>query len=135
MKVKSWEEGNRPTVMTRARLFAPQARRAFTEMLASQDWAHIGYVVIDWTGRIAFIDPASGQSQDGPALDKALPVMYIQVIKAMPQLGGTCIVEHRIDIDDVFGGNVITGADLADLVLSLKEELDAKVARVRQEAR
>lgn len=134
MRVKSWEEGDRPTIMTRARQFAPQARRAFVEMLASQDWATHAFVVLDWTGTIAFIDPG-GSSKDLPqgVLDKASPVMYIQVIKSMPQLGGSVVVEHRIEVDDVFGGIVITGADLADLVLQLKEELAGKEAHVRQE--
>ena len=135
MRVKSWEEGNRPGIMTRARQFAPQARRAFVEMLATQDWATHAYVVLDWAGTIAFVDPG-GKSEDLPqgVLDKASPVMYIQVNKSMPQLGGTVVVEHRIEVDDVFGGIVITGADLADLVLSLREELAGKEAHVRQEA-
>lgn len=132
MKVNSWEEGDRPTLMTRARLQAPAARKAFTEMLASQDWATYAYVIIDWTGRIAFVDNL-GQSHDGPVLDRVLPVMYIQVIKSMPQLRGSAIAETRLDIDDVFGGVVIAGADIANMVLELKEELLAKEAQVRQE--
>lgn len=135
MRVKSWEEGNRPTILTRARQQAPQARAAMTQMLASQDWAHMAFIVLDWTGLIAFID-GDGRSQDLPpgALDKSLPVMYIQVIKSMPQYGGSIVVEHRLDIDDVFGGNVITGDDLAGLILQLKEEVAERERRVRQEA-
>lgn len=132
MKVNSWEEGNRPPALTRARQQAPAARRALVDMLASQDWASMGYVVLDWTGLIAFVD-GDGRSVDGPVLDKAAPVMYIQVIKSLPQLGGSVVAEFRVDIDDVFGGTAITQTDLAGLVLSLKEEVAAKEAQVRQE--
>ena len=132
MLVKSWEEGDRPALTTRARSQAPDARQAIVNALSSQDWATHAYVVCDWTGRIAFID-GDGQSQDGPALDKAKPVMYLQVIKAMPQLGGSVIIEERIDIDDVFGGTAITAANLADILVYMKEELLAKDAQVRKE--
>ena len=132
MRVNSWEEGNRPVIMTRARRFAPQARRAFVEMLATQDWATYAYVVLDWTGRIAFVDN-HGQSQDGPALDTVLPVMYIQTCKSLPALGGTVITEERLHVDDIFGGTVVTADDLASVVLGLKEELIRKEAAVRQE--
>ena len=131
MRVQSWEEGDRPGLWTRARQQAPQAKAAIVEMLASQDWAHVAYVVLDWTGRIAFVD-GNGQSQDGPVLDSAAPVMYLQVIKAMPQRGGTLTVEHRLDVDDVFGGTTVTGTDLQELVLQLKEELDRQVGLLRQ---
>lgn len=133
MKVHSWEEGDRPTLWTRARQQAPQAKAAIVEMLASQDWAHIAYVVLDWTGRIAFID-GDGRSRDAsvPVLDNAPPVMYIQVIKAMPQRGGTCLAEYRLDVDDMFGGTVITGVDLQGLLADLRSALDEKVEQVRQ---
>jgi hypothetical protein len=134
MYVTSWEEGDRPSVMTRARHQAPAARSAIVDMLVSQDFASMGYVVIDWTGRIAFVD-GDGRSQDGPALDRQKPVMYIQVIKSMPQYRGSIVAEHRVDIDDVFGGTSITGADLAGLVLSLKEEVAEQEARAHKEAR
>lgn len=129
MYVKSWEEGDRPAIWSRARQQAPAARRAMTDMLVSQNWASMAYVIIDWTGRIAFVD-GDGQSQDLPALDKSLPVMYLQVIKSMPQYGGSIVVEERLDIDDVFGGTTITGADLAGIVLSLKEAVIEQEARV-----
>ena len=139
MKVISWEEGDRPALWTRARMQAPSARAAIVQMLSNQDWASMAYVIIDWTGLIAFVDN-KGRSHDTPpadrpALDKAAPVMYLQVIKSMPRLRGTAIVEERLDIDDVFGGTVITQADLAHVVLSLKEELDALVEQKVKEDR
>ena len=139
MRVNSWEEGNRPALWTRARQQAPAARAAFTQMLSTQDWASMAYVIIDWTGLIAFVDN-HGRSHDmapadRPALDRAAPVMYLQVIKSMPRLGGTAIVEERLDIDDVFGGTTITQDDLAHIVLSLKEELDALVEQKVKEDR
>lgn len=135
MRVYSWEEGDRPVISTRARRFAPDAKRAFVNMLSGQDWADVGYVVLDWNGTIAFVD-GSGMSHDDPnlpALDRRPPVMYIQAIKALPQLGGSAVVEHIIDIDNVFGGvDVVTAADLSRMVVQLKDELDLKVQDVRR---
>lgn len=130
MRVVSWEQGDRPSVMTRARLQTPQARKRLTDLLAAGDFADLGYVVVDWTGTIAFID-SNGQSRANPdVLDTTRPVMYIQVIKSMPQYGGSIASEHRLDIDDMFGGNDINGSDLIDFVGSLKESVEEMVGRV-----
>lgn len=130
MRVVSWEQGDRPSLMTRSRLQTPQARKRLTDLLAAGDFADLGYVVVDWTGTIAFID-SNGNSRSTPdVLDTGRPVMYIQVIKSMPQYGGSIAAEHRLDIDDMFGGNDITGSDLVDFIGTLKESVEEMTAQV-----
>jgi hypothetical protein len=121
MRVQYGELGDRPAVMTRARLNAPGAGRALVDMLASCEWGHVGYVWLDWTGVEAFRDSRTGQVP--PALDKATPVMYIQVARVVAEHGATLWVEDRVDIEEVFSKPVITKDDLEYIVIGLRDKV------------
>jgi hypothetical protein len=125
VQVVAYEVGDRPALLTKARMFAPQAAQAFAVALETQDWGHRAEVVIDWSGTIAFDGPPPPE-----ALDKLLPVMYLQVIRAEPSMGGTLRVEQRLDIDDLFGGDNFTVTDVENIVAEMKrtvlDELERK---------
>lgn len=114
MNVQVIETGNRPSVWTKARRFAPAGARVFGELLGAMDFADFAIIVLDWenkTGRLP--------------QEIARPILYVQVHKVFPDYENHnhLTVESRVEVDEVFGDDAVT----ANIILDLAHELQEKV--------
>lgn len=116
MIVEVSELGNRPILQTPARRFAPQAIKQIGRMLSTAEWADKAFVFIDW-------ENVTQQQPDSVAR----PVLYLQVVKAVPQKGGTFTAENRFDVDDLFGADNVTPTMLVDIIHDFEEAVTKAV--------
>lgn len=121
MFVEVSEVGNRPYLMTPARRFAPQAADQIGRMLAGAEFADRAFVFIDWEN--------VGQQLPDPA---SKPILYIQVVKGVPDIGQTVRVEQRWDVEDIFSADNITPNILVDLIHDFEEQVNEAVALRRR---
>lgn len=114
METEAIETGERPAIFSTARRYAPAAAKELAALLEQQEFADIGLIVLDWTNQL-----------QGMPDDASKPVMYIKVMKKLPEYEtrNVLTVDARLDVDDVFGNDEITAGVLVDLV----EELRLKV--------
>ena len=107
--------GTPPSVMTKARRFAPQAAHAIANYLQTREFAGKAFVVLDWSNE-------TGQLPE----DAVKPVLYVQAVR--DELGkGQVRVEQRYDVDDIFGGDNMTPTILVDLCHELEEAVEKAV--------
>jgi hypothetical protein len=111
MQAEVREIGDRPVMFTPGRASAPQAaiRLAQTFEQPGHNWADKADIVIDWQNQLLESD------------DEALhyPVMLIACSKYVSGKGHL-VVQSRLDIDNVFLGDYVTGEVLDDIVNELR---------------
>jgi hypothetical protein len=119
MVVRVLEYGTRPSVMTRARLNAPQAARAFGQLFEQRNFADMATVVLDWSNSL-------GQQPE----EVAKPVLHLIVVKLYPGTEKALTVTSRIDVDDVFSQpDVMTRSLMEDLIQELATKIVSEEAR------
>lgn len=121
MIVELEELGNRPTVWTKPRRFAPQAAHAMAQYLSAREFADKGFVVLDW-------EDVTGQLPS----EAARPILYLQVVKAVPEIGQTVRIETRYDVDDIFSADSMTPTIIVDLIRGMEEAVEREVARRKE---
>jgi len=114
MKIQVMEVGNRPAIMTNARLYAPAGARVFGEMLAAAEFADFAFVVLDWENVMKRLPE-----------EASYPVLYVQVHKLFPGLDGQnhLTVEERFDVDDVFGNDSMTAETVVLTVEAIRDKM------------
>lgn len=113
MQVEMQEMGERPRVVTAARMFAPQAMRKVADLLRQEQWADKAFVYLDWS------DVLDLQPEGAPVI----PVLIAQVVKSFPGRGALR-TEYRLDVDDAFGKDQMTADILLDMVRGLQESIE-----------
>ena len=116
--VRVVELGRRPALLTPARKYAPVAAKLIGELLGQRRFGEMANVVLDWSNEL-------GQM---PA-EVAKPVIYMELTRWFPERGEgvSLTVQGRIDVDDVFGSDVLTRGLIEDLVNELGEKLSDTV--------
>lgn len=117
MRVVVTENGERPSIMTRARVLAPQGAIYLANLLEDEVFADTAGIVIDWTG-------SAGWAGDGPVPDDIRKeIMWVEVQKYYPQVGRTFRADLKLDLDDFFGQDNATGEDLHEVVEVLRKRV------------
>ena len=111
------EMGYRPAIMTPARTNAPQAATALGQMFEQRRFGELAVVILDWDNSLGQLPP-----------DAVKPILYMEVTRWFPEYGESVslTVQGRIDVDDVFGGDVLTRSVMEELVNELGETLAKK---------
>ena len=109
--------GYRPDILTPARKNAPQAATVIGQLLGQRRFGELAVVVLDWDNSLGQLPP-----------DAVKPIIYMEVTRWFPDMGPTVTltVQGRIDVDDVFGSDVLTRSLMDDLVNELGETLASK---------
>lgn len=121
MKVIAGELGDRPSVLTRARRFAPEGLRVLADLLGRLDFADTASVVLDWENVL-------GRQPD----EVAIPVIIAQVSKRVTSVtspNNVLTIEVRLDVEDLFGNDAITANHLVDIVQGMREKMDSSIAQ------
>lgn len=121
MNVVVFELGERPALMTKGRVNAPQGARRLADLMANEKFAPEGLVITDWTGRYG--DP----EMRGPGLPR-----IILVVRFSPDNENYCIVSINVDLEDTFGRDTLDPADLVEIVQGLKRAVIAEQQRFAQ---
>lgn len=88
MKVIVRELGNKPTLMTPARINAPQAAKALADIMAEETYADLCTVSVDWEG------------------DGMTPVLSLLTVKFFPEYAPENLQHFwPIDMEDAFGSD------------------------------
>lgn len=119
MNILSFEVGTRPIISTFSRRFAPEGVKVLAELLGHMQFADDGVVVLDW----------SNETGRQPA-EVAKPVVFITTLK---KVGEKILqVEVRLDVDDTFGRDQITGEDFLVIIKSLEDKTNAALAAAKE---
>lgn len=116
MIVEVHEVGQRPRILTKSRRFAPQAMHAMANYLQARGFAGKVFLVLDWSNATGQLPP-----------DIVKPILYVQAVRDVPGKG-QLRVEHKYDVDDIFGGDHMTPTILVDLCHELEETVEKAVA-------
>lgn len=118
MKVIVTEHGNRPSVMTKARVIAPQAARYLADQLADKEFADSAVIMVDWSGDLFW-------QGEGPMPEELkLPVMVVIVEKRYPMFNNALLtIDYKLELEDFFGRDNATKDDLHEIV----ENIETKV--------
>ena len=120
MNVAAVEMGDRPTVFTKARRFAPEGVKVLAELLGHFDFADGAVIVLDW-------DNSTGRQPD----DAHYPVVFITVVKSVgPEQFAR--VEVRLDVEDTFGRDEIMAEDFVVIVQSLEKKMNEFLAKAQE---
>ena len=99
------ELGSKPTIMTPARLNAPQGARALADIMAEEDYADLATISVDWKG------------------DGITPVLSILTVKFFPEYAPENLQHFwPIDMEDAFGSDEKMNRDT---LLDINEQLKA----------
>lgn len=119
MKVIVRELGTKPTIMTPARLNAPQGAKALADIMANEDYADMATINVDWQG------------------DGVTPVLSILTVKFFPEYAPENLQHFwPIDMEDAFGsGGKANRETLLEINQMLKEHFtEMTEVRKRMEA-
>lgn len=123
MDVLVTERGDRPDVLTKARVIAPQAAKFFADRMHEQKFADRAVIVLDWLGDYHW-------EGDGPMPEELrLPAMYIYVEKWYPQIGERLTTDLALDIEDMFGRDEAKADDLEEVGQLLAEKVRSEEKR------
>lgn len=111
------ELGHRPAIFTKARKNAPQAAKAIADVLGNADWVDGAAIVLDWEGVLV----KQWNPKTPPEFLK--PALYISVAKFVPEFGEYLDATERIDVDDVFGNEVIAGTHVRDVLEVMRQRI------------
>ena len=115
MKVIVRELGNKPNIMTPARINTPQAAKALADIMANEEYADLATINVDWEG------------------DGFTPVLSIHTVKWFPQYAPENLQHFwPIHMDDAFGSDEKANRDtLLDINQQLKEHF-TEMAELRE---
>ena len=123
MRVLVTERGERPGVLTKARVIAPQAAKYLADRLEPQTFADQAVIVLDWVGDYHW-------AGDVPMPEELkLPAMYIIVEKWFPQIGQWLKVDQALDIESMFGRDDATSDDLEEVGRQIAEKVSSERQR------
>lgn len=123
MNVVALELGRRPTTMTAARRFAPQGATLLAQTLEHMNFATDGMVIVDW------------ENQTGLQPEEvAKPVIIVRAAKVVPEFAtnNMVTVEIRLDIENLFGSDEITAANLLDAIQQMAVKMEQTIARRKE---
>lgn len=123
MKVIVTERGERPQLMTKARVITPQAAKFFADRLFEQNFADQASIVIDWIGDYHWT------GDDKMPEDLRTPAMYIACEKWYPQIEQWLRVDIALDIESMFGRDDAKSDDLEEVGRQLAEKVRAEANR------
>ena len=111
MLAEAKEMGNRPPLLTPARMNAPAASVQLAKIFEQpgHTWADRADIILDWQNELL----------ESPVEELHYPVMVIVVDKYVPGKGHL-VVQSRLNVDNVFTGDVVTREVLEDIVEELK---------------
>lgn len=116
MIVEVAEMGDRPVLWTKARLNAPHGCKRLGELFGAQDWADKAIIVLDW------------QPEELAESDKQDAIVRVHVYKRVE--GGRRLELHmNLDVNDVFGRDVIDTNTLGWVTEDFKNKLDYELQR------
>jgi len=118
MNVVAVELGERPPVMSPARMFAPQGARIMAETLGHFTFADDAIVVLDWSNETLRQPPEAHK-----------PVVFIVTSKMVD--GKRLDVEVRLDVEDTFGRDTISGEDFVTIIKSMEDKMLYEIERYK----
>lgn len=123
MRVIVVERGERPALMTKARVIAPQAAKFFADRLETQTFADQASIVLDWMGDYHW-------NSDTPMPEELrLPAMYIVAEKWYPQIEQWLKVDVALDVESMFGRDDAKADDLEEVGQQLAEKVRSEEKR------
>lgn len=118
MMVEVVEAGERPSVLTKARMQAPVGSKFLGELFARQDWADKAIVMLDWQPE------ELAQSEH-----KSDAIVRVSVYKRWE--GRLLTLEQNFDVNDLFSANTITQQELGWITEDFRKKLDYEIARAK----
>lgn len=118
MNVSVLELGSRPSLLTKARLNAPQGAKAIGALLGQQEWADLAMVALDWQP-----DELAGGERANDA------VLRMLVYKEVKPRNRVLTISWNLDVNDIFTKDQITRDDLMWVVDELKQKLNYELHR------
>lgn len=109
--------------MTAARRFAPQGATLLAQTLEHMNFATDGMVIVDW------------ENQTGLQPEEvAKPVIIVRAAKVVPEFAtnNMVTVEIRLDIENLFGSDEITAANLLDAIQQMAVKMEQTIARRKE---
>ena len=123
MRVIVTERGERPYLLTKARVITPQAAQHFADRLFEQTFADQAAIVIDWKGDYHW-------KGDEPMPEELrFPALYIFVEKWFPQKEAWLTVDVALDIESMFGRDDATADDLEEVGKQLADKVRSEAQR------
>ena len=116
MNVVAVELGDRPVLFTKSRRFAPEGVKVLAELLGHLQFATDGIIILDWSNQLDLQPEAV-----------AIPVVVVRTIKFFPEFDQSLTVEVRLDVEDLFGNDNVTPAELLDTVHAIEAKFLAAV--------
>lgn len=116
MKVSVIELGKRPSILTKARMNAPQGSKALGQILESQRWAESAIVALDW------------QPEELNGLNDA--IIRLVVSRYVPERKRFLDITLNLDVNDIFTRDEINRNDLIWVVDSIHDKLKFELQRV-----
>lgn len=128
MNVIVTESGKRPSVMTRARVLAPQAAKYLADLFGEETFADNAAIVVDWEGDLFW----NGEGRMPEELKT--PVMLVEVTKRYPMYNNALLtLDYRLELEDFFGQDNATKDDLHEIVEGFKTKLREQENRRQNE--
>lgn len=119
MNVVAVELGERPTVLTNARRFAPEGVKLLAEVLGHMQFAEDGIVVLDW-------ENVTGRQPE----DAYVPIVFISTVKQVGERYLT--VEVRLDVEDTFGRDSLVAEDFINIIASMEDKMNTTIERSKE---
>lgn len=120
MNVVAVELGDRPTVMTKSRMFAPQGVKLMAEVMGHMKFADGAVIVLDW----------SNVTQRQPD-EVAKPVVFVTAVKSVGERDLT--VEVRLDVEDTFGRDELMADDFLMIIASMEKKMNDTIEGAKED--
>lgn len=117
MIVEVAEAGDRPAVLTKARMNAPQGVKALGMIFAAQDWADKVNILLDWQP-----EELSQSEYKNDA------IVRVHVMKRVPP-GRLLNLTENFDVNDIFTLDQLTRDDFIWIVDGFKDKMEAELKR------
>lgn len=108
--------GNRPSLWTNARRYAPVGARELGEMLERFGFADFATVVLDWSNETG-LQPEEAYK----------PVIIVDTFRHVGHR--TLTVRVRLDVEDLFGNDEVTADMLLDVVSDMEKKTLSELER------
>jgi hypothetical protein len=118
VKVDVVEHGDRPRVLTPARMNAPQGARALADALYNADFADLCSLVVDWDG--TYLAP------DDMPVDIRQPALVIMASKWYPAIKKRADIFVRLDMEDAFARDNFGSDAIVEIIEHLVTEFQRK---------
>jgi hypothetical protein len=120
VNVVAVEMGERPLLMTKSRMFAPEGVKLLAEVLGHMTFAEDAIVVLDW----------SNETKRQPD-EVAKPVVFITTLKRVGER--TLTVEVRLDVEDTFGRDELIAEDFLVIIRSMEDKMNSTIAQSQED--